>query len=460
MDFLELWGNNGDLHLDSSIGPSVKVNGMELSSPELRGNIARFFCQPWWGRLWTVQEFILAKKIFFQSGRCTLSGDLPGKCVQHLRKHTSAMCCTQLSSIMRLTDSQTGLCLMDAMSKPNLLEHARFNRFHRPFYYILQLFRHLECTDPRDKIYDMLNLAIGPYMDLILPDYTRSLESVLTLATISIVERSQSLHIFSLLHYGRRNLTKLPSFVPDLTESVLLDANRLEHTDRVEMVRLFRASGDSKSDLRLVSTTKASTSGFIFDSVSAVGIPLGASSLENWRTLAQVDDDPDASYPQTDVSRETAFWQTLCGGSVGAIVRGEYEFEGVDDRTGYQMYQQWIAWVTAPHDSIEQKSLTSLDGIDFNTAYLAAAVGHRFFVTQNGYFGLAPATTSTRDYVTILAGGPVPYILRPVSDEVSIEYIHGTATSALGYRILGDAYVHGIMDGELSNRKFEDIVLV
>ena len=59
---------------------------------------------------------------------------------------------------------------------------------------------------------------------------------------------------------------------------------------------------------------------------------------------------------------------------------------------------------------------------------------HRaLFTTKRGYLGLGPELLQPGDVVSVLYGGKVPYILRPKDGH---------------YLLVGDAYVHGIMDGE------------
>ena len=60
-------------------------------------------------------------------------------------------------------------------------------------------------------------------------------------------------------------------------------------------------------------------------------------------------------------------------------------------------------------------------------------VWRRIFRTEGGYVGLAPCLADVGDKIAILKGGRVAYALRPVSTR---------------WRLLGDAYVHGIMRGE------------
>lgn len=66
--------------------------------------------------------------------------------------------------------------------------------------------------------------------------------------------------------------------------------------------------------------------------------------------------------------------------------------------------------------------------------------GWRFFHSQQGYFGLTRVNVQEGDIIMVLMGADMPFILRP--------YLGG-------YKLAGEAYVHGIMHGELV-RKFED----
>jgi len=57
-----------------------------------------------------------------------------------------------------------------------------------------------------------------------------------------------------------------------------------------------------------------------------------------------------------------------------------------------------------------------------------------FFVTEQGYLGLAQGVLAASDRVVVLFGTEMAFILRPVENGA--------------HRIVGEAYVHGIMDGE------------
>jgi hypothetical protein len=93
---------------------------------------------------------------------------------------------------------------------------------------------------------------------------------------------------------------------------------------------------------------------------------------------------------------------------------------------------------TANGASIGTESLGSLPPDSLWQKYMVDAVqacyGRRFFATAAGYFGLGPAAiTGENIFCCILFGATVPFLLQK----------HGDV-----YRLVGEAYVHGVMDGE------------
>lgn len=62
-----------------------------------------------------------------------------------------------------------------------------------------------------------------------------------------------------------------------------------------------------------------------------------------------------------------------------------------------------------------------------------------FFITKSGYIGIGPSSTRTGDQIWVFNGGNVPFIMRDLCQDQDV----GPRLS-----LVGDAYVHGIMDGE------------
>ncbi|KAK7223192.1 hypothetical protein V2G26_011195 [Clonostachys chloroleuca] len=72
----------------------------------------------------------------------------------------------------------------------------------------------------------------------------------------------------------------------------------------------------------------------------------------------------------------------------------------------------------------------------------------RFIISKSGKIGIAPKmallTSPTADEIFVVAGGVAPFVLRPAGTRD----IPGVGTRPC-YEIIGDCYLHGVMDGEV-----------
>jgi hypothetical protein len=68
---------------------------------------------------------------------------------------------------------------------------------------------------------------------------------------------------------------------------------------------------------------------------------------------------------------------------------------------------------------------------------------HVFFITKAGYIGIGPPSTQPGDQVWIFYGGQVPFMMRTADDTHSDD-------KHRDLHLVGDAYVHGVMDGEIA----------
>lgn len=72
-------------------------------------------------------------------------------------------------------------------------------------------------------------------------------------------------------------------------------------------------------------------------------------------------------------------------------------------------------------------------------------VNQAFFITDCGYIGIGPPNVHIDNEIWVLFGGRVPFVLRPRVKGSSTSQRHQEDRE---YSFIGDAYVHGIMDGE------------
>jgi hypothetical protein len=94
------------------------------------------------------------------------------------------------------------------------------------------------------------------------------------------------------------------------------------------------------------------------------------------------------------------------------------------------------------------------DARAFENDFALLARERRFIITEKGFYGLGPQLVQKRDVVAVIPGLKVPYVLRPAADR---------------YKLVGAAYVHGVMRGEVLDEqdplnlnvgKPEDIMIV
>ena len=65
-----------------------------------------------------------------------------------------------------------------------------------------------------------------------------------------------------------------------------------------------------------------------------------------------------------------------------------------------------------------------------------------FGTSKHRHLGLGPPKAQVGDVVAVLHGAPTPFLLRPSE---AMDVLNGTIPT---WRLVGDCYVHGIMNGE------------
>jgi hypothetical protein len=78
--------------------------------------------------------------------------------------------------------------------------------------------------------------------------------------------------------------------------------------------------------------------------------------------------------------------------------------------------------------------------------------GRRLFSTVEGRFGFGPAETRNQDVICILNHAKSAHVLRKTKDDAY--------TNREVYAVVGQAYVHGMMDGEVEELGVEDMDIV
>lgn len=421
--------------------------------------------QPWWNRIWVVQEVMLARSAYLCLGDRRV---LWPKCEVDERPKT-------LSMTFRLTEIQSGpaaqlLRLQNAIKqKPTLLDS-------------LSLFQNRQCTDPRDRVFGVLRLVDKADAALNPPDYTLSLLEVQARLMTTSIQQHQDLRVLSLVrgvhskraHYRRSQPSWVPRWGREVGTSYQMDKDGeykrtgktyLKYPLELGMVsaafpkpsafRQFNASNGLlpsvaiKDGLTFQGCTVDRLRGKIplpgLCPITVSGAPLPAERLTfqlNPEFAAKI---RASLHTYQDDNLHEAAVRTVLADSREHFISEQMQenypsfstaISGLTGRDGDHLV--YLEHHARKRDQIPDQKLhqwlTSL-------LYFLTTNIRSFFSTVSGRFVLGPSHMQPGDLVCILFGGTVPFILRQAMNA------EGEETGK--FLLVGEAYVDGAMDGEV-----------
>lgn len=436
----------------------------------------------WWTRSWIVQEICLAREVILACGDATTSWDALSIAVLVTHEGGSGdMMATTLSNGYALSLIRSKAKRGHSGESLDLLE-------------ILEEYRSLDATDPRDKVYAFLGL-VPPTSTThlqIKPDYQIDKIECFLQAALTCLRQRDNLDLLSIERYPSSGLaSSLPSWVPDWSfsdpKSVALPSQILE--TETSGSRPYRASGvpaaspisTDPSNPRVLLLT-----GFVHDQLDKLEEPLPTYVdldavntivlVDNLGTYAKLRKVKKIFSSQGHYSRVCIQWDRLameatsyptgedplrvfCATFCAGYMRGG------EDIT-FQGFVKWRAGLEGPQRTSRFGKLGSkllsggwyhmthpgLGGTEGNTSgndgLLPAsephtldhyAVSRRLARTSKDYLGLVPKHAQPGDKIALCRGSKLPLILRPLASGQ--------------WELVGCAYVHGLMNGEAWNEE-------
>jgi hypothetical protein len=319
---------------------------------------------------------------------------------------------------------------------------------------LLRLTRKYKSTDPRDKVFALLGIVTNPDSMDIKADYRLSaVEVYLSVAIYNLVK----LNNLELLGNGgsssMRQNTNLPSWVPDWS---------YDNEDRLAFAPVARrrgmsVSGDTKPTLSISADKRVLTvRGAFIDTISQLdtttligdedseldhATTVGAArialrektSFDCYLAFAEAAN----KFPEGH-DREESLWRTLCCDMTTQIPARRAPAEYA---TGWNVLRKH-------HQATKADGSLDWTGIDISDIrqnvnnYVALSnsigvnsTGKTLCVTAGGYLGYVSSESQIGDRICILFGSAVPFILRKSKDDF--------------FMLVGECYIHGIMDGEI-----------
>lgn len=365
---------------------------------------------------------------------------------------------------------------------------------------LLRKFRSRSASDERDKVFALLGLVRFWRVKerQISPDYSLNATNVAFQTTKSMLASYGSLSVLAGTLRRSEHYDSNPSWVIDWNFPPTLNEDT-----RLENVLWYNAGG-SNGLIELHKQRVLKIEGTYLDEVMSVGEELVDTTIARVRPVVQgwIDLLARCAYSRPSFSDyvgggsvSEAFWRTICGnlehikpGENGsndvkrefrrATEEGALSFEQF--RSADYGYRRTTSLIGGFWQESKESSANIARGTAFLHAVECASAGRRFFVTKRGYIGTGPRTISMGDYAFIVSGSQVPFILRRAyRSEVCYGDLVETLNSATAaqsiyipagkdakapksqencfqthsdtYYVIGDAYVHGVMNGELSD---------
>ncbi|KAJ4298011.1 hypothetical protein N0V90_005910 [Kalmusia sp. IMI 367209] len=241
----------------------------------------------------------------------------------------------------------------------------------------------------------------------------------------------------------------LPSFVPDWT-AIIAEAWHKSLLHRCSYLAQFNACRGSRAEFMFIPPSEASTRAVLVDEIVEKEYLVYTDwkqVVDECHRISRSTNDSESPY----LSKASAFWKTMCGGMMTSEA-AEMRVRRVED-TDFSSYECWKAWI----DSGLSPSLLLPVVDDFQEPFSAVTAGRSFIRTKKGYIGFVSEKSTKGNLIAVFPGGKVPYVLRP---RARVEDMVAVTNNNRRFTFLGDAYVHGIMDGEsYEETKLETITL-
>ncbi|KAE8152350.1 hypothetical protein BDV25DRAFT_137923 [Aspergillus avenaceus] len=528
------WSSAGINNPHEILRNNLTSKGMDQNALETRVKqviaITHLLSRAWWSRIWIIQELALARRILMTCGTLevafhdTFIPRLPAVKLPSKLRHRSEIP-TMLSTFELAKRSGTSgleaFLLADIRLRTSECTHERevissnppktFEKCTPPERDALSIqalgivARWFHASDPRDKIFALLGLALSDGSEKMKADYSMS--------TVMAYIRYGSLFVrgYEKVKEGPNESPTGVPFILECLEGLSYVQHSAKSSSCVEEYKSQLPSWTSNFSVSTVtnriwsqrfnackSVSGAPTvligadprvihvNGAKFDKVVGIesyrkihgdfhlGLPLAW--LELLTTLHPI-------YP-AGRSRTEALWQTLTAGSIPHTTdSGRIAFRNfmrrnlwyaLDDPSLGPMLDQlretdaWDALpsmqeIEAPPQKIRDRKNIYIDLDEmFSIAWRRYYTARCLFRTERGYLGLGPETIEPGDEVWLVAGSRTPFILRKLDESKSKKNARRLVNSirnsfrkqpsgsqdSVRRNFVGESYVHGIMNGE------------
>ena len=390
--------------------------------------VTNLFARSWFSRVWTFQEICCAAEATLTSGSLEIKFEaLHEFCILFdLLKLTVWF---KSIAAQRALGQIAGLHFTkDHLSQPSaensLLELVKRNRTRI-------------ASDPKDMIYGLLALSSDTNPLPFAPTYEIDVDHLYEEFTAHVIRQNESLEIFDNCFF-QPGLKKCPSWVPDwrYSENFTIPINLEEDS--------FNAAGESRWDTSTnIVNHSLGVDAICLDRLQNLTSPgptpnaFGLTNFESHEVLLKWQQNIIRETTEmtslsllykSELERWHAWWRTFIGERKNEVERAAPDYERC-----VVSYKEVLNGMSN-HD-LDTQNLRHREFQEVCSSVGQMENNRRFCLTLEGRIGWVPLAARTGDIVSLMRGSPVPVIIRP--------YQQGDS-----YLMIGQCYIHGIMDGE------------
>ncbi|KAF5580393.1 heterokaryon incompatibility (het-6OR allele) [Fusarium pseudoanthophilum] len=481
-------------HIRSMSSP-VRVMFEEYGLPGLEDPIwralAKVWARPWFRRVWVIQEFVLSPDVRMFCGGWEVSWsvfyvatidaymtssfsvvpDIPNafdNAAKQMGTEAMHMMCEYRRSALleSLPASDADSMRMLTMNLDTMVfkEQEEFNltrkmnpklrlRVEVPLLDLLALCDRSKATRARDHLFAVSGLSSATDHDHFRADYSCKFDEVVRRFGKAFVRKGQCM---DLLYQARLNIqsSRFPSWIPDWTTKFVFMGDEIDYSSLgLHSDGLYAAAGDTQCVSWVSDDAKDDclvVRGRFVDKLSWVGGDhvkhgpihgLIRRLQQSYDIIAELKE-TSGSYVTGEPLRDV-WWRLL----VANKTKG---FSPVSSDFGIGLRSKWhiipalcnILLSSPPEEAKEQ--LVAIIGLPCYQAIYSCYTVYQIAKTEKGMIGLVPLLAEAGDEIYVLNGGAVPFVLRKGRRLLN------------GRRLVGECYIHGIMNGEAMQDQYEE----
>lgn len=408
---------------------------------EVWGALRNVLASPWFKRIWTYQEVIVARKITVHCG-------------------TYQMDWERFVSILGWIHTCGRSAFVQYLNEDVLPTWEAREVYHKPYssgFTLRRLStslirtRYRDATDPRDKVYALFGIVGEDFLTLgqdLYPDYSLSVrDTYIATAKMCLLAHLDLMALSAA--GGHREESDLPSWVPDWG---CKSSTNLLVACRTDGRRSFSASGDSQA---ITKTPRDSINTMIIrgaviciiDCISEPRDLLDNMGPDKWLPTplhyAQMAEEVGLSDDYMGEPAGVSYARTLSAGLAMNIHLDDNERLCHGARESF--WQANMVWESQGHP-LPQPVQAARELAEHTMKMLK---GRQFFTSaMKDVIGLCPNSAQVGDIICLLFGGEVTYVLRPIRETVARQLDGGLWIGGQDFKFVSEAYTHGYMDGE------------